>query len=55
MAQQTVWKFLRKPLRMIPYKLQLVQNLSCDEKRIRYFLCLSMQQRNEEDDDFFNL
>ena len=55
MAQQTVWKILRKPLRMIPYKLLLVQNLICDDKRIRYFLCLSMQQWNEEDDDFFNL
>ena len=28
MAQQTVWKILRKRLRMIPYKLQLVQALS---------------------------
>ena len=54
MPQQTVWKILRKLLRMIPYKVQLVQDLSCDDKRIRYSFCMSMQQWNEEDDDFFN-
>ena len=51
--QQTVWKILRKRLRMIPYKLQLVQALSCNDKRVRYPFCMSMQQWNE-DDDFFN-
>ena len=54
MPQETVWKMLWKPLRMIPYKLQLVQALCCDDKRVRYSLCMSMQQWNEEDDDFFN-
>ena len=54
MAQQTVWKSLRKSLRMIPYKLELVQASSCDDKRARYSLCLSMQQWSEED-DFFNI
>jgi hypothetical protein len=39
---------------MIPYKLQLVQALSCDDKRVRYSFCMSMQQWNEEDDYFFN-
>jgi len=53
MPQQTVWKILRKRLRMIPYKLQLVQALSCDDKRVRYSFCMSMQQCNEKD-DFFN-
>ena len=49
----TGWKILRKRLRMIPYKLQLVQALSCDDKRVRYSFCMSMQQWTEED-DFFN-
>jgi len=53
MLQQTVWKGLWKRLRMIPYKLQLIQALSCDDKRVRYSFCMSMQQWNEED-DFFN-
>jgi len=53
MAQQTVWKILRKRLRMIPCKLQLVQALSCDDKRVRYSFCMSTQQWNEEE-DFFN-
>jgi len=39
---------------MIPDKLQLVQTLSCDYKGVRYSLCMSMQQWNEENDDFFN-
>jgi len=39
---------------MIPYKLQLVLALSCDDKRVRYSFCMSMQQWNEEDDNFFN-
>jgi hypothetical protein len=38
---------------MIPYKLQLVQALSCDDKRVSYSFRMSMQQWNEED-DFFN-
>ena len=54
MPQQTVWKILRKRVRMIPYKLQLLQALSCDDQRVRYSFCMSMQQWNEEDDDFFN-
>ena len=54
MPQQTVWKSLRKRLRMIPYKLQLVQALSCDDKWVRFSFCMSMQLWNEEDDDFFN-
>ena len=53
MPQQTVWKILWKLLRMIPYKLQLVQALGCDDKRVPYSFCMSMQQWNEED-DFFN-
>jgi len=54
MPRQTVWTILRKRLRTIPYELQLVQALSCDDKRVRYSFCMSMQQWNEEDDDFFN-
>src|SRR5215469_14398781 len=54
MPQQTVWTILRKGLRMIPYKLQLVQALSCVDKRVRYSFCMSMQQWNEEDDGFIN-
>ena len=42
MPQQTVWKILWKTLRMFPYKLQLEQTLSCDDRRVRYSLCLSM-------------
>jgi hypothetical protein len=38
---------------MIPRKLQLVQALSCDDRMVRYSLCMSMQQWNEED-YFFN-
>ena len=52
MPQQTVWKILRKRLRIIPYKLQTVQVLRCDDKRVRYSFCKSMQQWNE--DDSFN-
>jgi len=54
MSQQTVWKILQKHLGMIPYKLQLVQVLSCDDKRVHYSFCMSVQQWNEGDDDFFN-
>ena len=56
MPQQTLWKNLRKRLRMIPCKLhvQLVQDLSCDDKRVLYSFCMSMQQWNGEDYDFFN-
>ena len=35
LPQQTVWKILRKRLRIIPYRLQLLQALSCDDKRVR--------------------
>ena len=38
---------------MIPSKLQLMQAISCDDKRVRYSFCMIMQQWNEED-DFFN-
>jgi hypothetical protein len=38
---------------MITYKLQLVQALNCDDKRVHYSFCVSMQQWNN-DDDFFN-
>ena len=31
-----------------------MQASSCEDKRVRYSLCMSMQQRSEEDDDFFN-
>jgi hypothetical protein len=43
MPQQTVWKILRKRLRIIPYKLQLVLALSCDDKRVRNSFCMNMQ------------
>jgi len=54
MPQQTVWKILGKHLRTFPYKLQLVQDSSCDDKRVCYSFCMNMQQWNKEDDDFFN-
>jgi len=45
MPQETVWKRLG----MIPYKLQSVQILSFDDKRVRFSFSMSMQQWTEDD------
>jgi transposase len=50
--QQTVWKILRKRLKMTPYKLQILQHLREDDKIKRLDFCSEMLQRNEEDDNF---
>jgi hypothetical protein len=39
---------------MFPYKLQLVQSSSNDNKIVRHSFCIDMQQWSEEDDAFFN-
>jgi hypothetical protein len=52
--QQTTWKILLKCLKMFPYKLQLVQSLSDDDKIVHHSFCMSMQQWSEEDDAFFD-
>jgi transposase len=51
--QQIVWKILRKRLKMFPYKLQLVQSLSNNDKIIRHSFYMDMQQRSKEGDAFF--
>ncbi|PNF16110.1 hypothetical protein B7P43_G03305 [Cryptotermes secundus] len=52
--QKTVWNILRKRLRMLPYRLQLLQNLTENDKTLRHSFCTDMQQRNEASNDFFN-
>ncbi|PNF20694.1 hypothetical protein B7P43_G00323 [Cryptotermes secundus] len=45
--QKTVWNILRKPLRKFPYRLQLLQNLTENDKILRHSFCMGLQQRNE--------
>jgi hypothetical protein len=52
--QQTVWKMLRKHLKLFPYKLQLVPSLSNNDKIVHHSFCIDMQQRSEEDAAFID-
>jgi hypothetical protein len=45
----TVGKNFRKRLKMIPYKLQLLQSLSDQDKATRCDFCTEMQERCEEE------
>ncbi|KAJ8897709.1 hypothetical protein PR048_003059 [Dryococelus australis] len=49
----TVWKILRKRLRVKPYKLQLLQATSHNDKLLRLQFCIDIQN-HLEDDDFRN-
>lgn len=42
LPQQTVWKILQKRLRMVPYKLQLLQSLCNEDESIRHLFCVDM-------------
>ena len=44
----TVWRVARKRLVMKPYKLQLVQAITADDKRKRKQFCVDMQEKLEE-------
>ncbi|KAJ4435073.1 hypothetical protein ANN_23647 [Periplaneta americana] len=48
--QQTVWKILRKRLKLHPYRLQLLQALKPDDKAKRQSFCEEMQLRMETED-----
>ena len=49
--QSTVSKILRKPLRLHPYKLQLVQKLHPEDKETRHAFCGNLQALMENDYD----
>ena len=46
----TVWRVVRKRLVMKPYKLQLVQAITADDKRKRKQFFVDMQEKLEEDE-----
>ena len=46
----TVWRVARKHLVMKPYKLQLVQAITADDKQKRKQFCVDMQEKLEEDE-----
>ena len=46
----TVWRVVRKRLVMKPYKLQLVQAITADDKQKRKQFCVDMQEKLEEDE-----
>ena len=48
--QSTVSKILRKRLRLLPYKLQLVQKLHPEDKETRHAFCGNLQELMENDD-----
>ena len=52
MPQQTVWKVLRKRLKMKPYKLQLLQHLKRTDKTKRATFCMDMQENIDNEDGF---
>jgi hypothetical protein len=52
--QKIVWNILRKRLRVFPYRVQLLQNLTEKDKILRHSFCMDMLQRNEGSNDFFN-
>lgn len=46
----TVWRVLKKRLLIKPYKLQLVQAITADDKKKRKQFCIDMQEKLEEDE-----
>lgn len=49
MPHSTVWKIMRKNLKMFPYKLQLLQSLNDGDKVIRFEFCGNLMELQEED------
>lgn len=49
MPHSTIWKVLRKRLKMFPYKLQLLQSLNDGDKVKRFEFCSDLQELQEED------
>lgn len=47
--QSSVWRILRKRLKMKPYRLQMLQQLRDDDKVKRLAFCVEIQTRFEED------
>jgi len=49
MPQSSVWRILRKCLRMKGYRLQLLQTLNPQDHNLRFHICVDFHQRLEED------
>ena len=49
MSQSSVWRILRKRLRVKGYRLQLLQALNTQDHNLRLRFCLDLQQRLRED------
>jgi transposase len=49
LPQKTVWRVLRKRLVITPYKLQMVQALTPNDKIVRHQFCVEMQVDMEDD------
>jgi len=49
MPQSSVWRILRKCLRVKGYRLQLLQALNPQDHNICLYFCVDFQQRLEED------
>jgi len=49
MPQSSVWRILRKRLRVKGYRLQLLQALNPKDHNFRFHICVDFQQRLEED------
>jgi hypothetical protein len=52
MSKTTVWRVLRKRLVFIPYRIQMVQQLSDEDHRRRVDFCLHLQDLMSSDDHF---
>lgn len=48
--RMTLWRVVRKRLRMTPYKLQLVQALNTDDRERRKQFCVAMQEKLEDEE-----
>ena len=49
MPQSSVWRILRKRLRVKGFRLQLLQALNLQDHNLRLQFCVDIQQRLEED------
>jgi len=49
MPQSSVWRILRKHLRVREYRLQLLQALNPQDQNLRFHFCVDFQQRLKED------
>jgi hypothetical protein len=52
MSKTAVWRVLRKPLVFKPYRIQMVQQLSDEDRRRRLDFCLHLQNLVSSDDHF---